>query len=420
MDRRLLTQLQRARVAARALAALSTSKKNAILLDIADALERSTGAIIRANQADFARLPNAYALADRLRLDEKRIHALAVSTRAVRQLADPVGIMLETTTRPNGLRISRITTPIGVIGMIYEARPNVTVEVATLTLKSGNAVLLKGGRDASETNRALVGIIRRVLRRHRIPEDAVSLIDSHSRTIVRQLMTANGYVDVLIPRGSERLIAAVRKTATVPTIETGAGVCHTYIERTARLAWATAIVVNAKTRRPSVCNALDTLLVDRAIAGRLIRTVSTPLADRGVTLHADPASYRFLQQRYPKQLLRHAQPKDFGHEFLSLHAAVKVVRDWREALAHMQRYTSGHSEGIVTSNQSVARAFVDQIDAAAVYVNAPTSFTDGFEFGLGAEIGISTQKLHARGPMGLRELTTYKWIVRGQGQIRPA
>ena len=383
-------------------------------------IEANAPAILRANARDFARLPARYPHADRLRLTAARIASLAAGVRAVQRLPDPVGRIIETVRRPNGLKISRITTPIGVIGVIYEARPNVTIEVVSLTLKSGNAVVLKGGRGAATTNAVLVSLVQRVLQKHKLPTAAVTMLDARQPALTRQLMQASGLVDVLLPRGSQRLIDFLRQHARVPTIETGAGVCHTYIERSARLDWATRIIVNAKTRRPSVCNALDTLLVDRTIALGLFGRLAPQLAKHDVTLYADAAGFILLKPFYPKRLLKHIRPSHYGHEFLSLQAAVKVVADWRAALTHIQRYSSGHSEGIATANARIAREFTEGIDAAAVYVNAPTSFTDGYEFGLGAEIGISTQKLHARGPMALHELTSYKWVVIGQGQIRPA
>jgi glutamate-5-semialdehyde dehydrogenase len=415
----LTTSLLASRRAAGVLSQLTTQQKNSLLRDLAQALLRNEKKILLANASDFSHLPKNYAHADRLRLTSARIRSLAEGVLAVRRLPDPVGQELDHVRRPNGLQIRRVTTPIGVIGIIYEARPNVTIDVVSLTLKSGNAVVLKGGRDAAESNDVLVGVVHQVLQRHGLPKSAVTLLDARRPALTRQLMRASGYVDVLIPRGSQRLIDFVRKNSRVPTIETGAGVCHTYVEKTAYLDWATRMIVNAKTRRPSVCNALDTLLVDKAIAKKLLSNVAPQLAKHEVVLFADPESYRLLRTLYPVRLLKHARPSDYGREFLSLKAAIKVVPDWRAGLAHIQQYTSGHSEGIITNNTKIARAFTDGIDAAAVYVNAPTSFTDGYEFGLGAELGISTQKLHARGPMALRELTSYKWIVVGRGQIRP-
>lgn len=411
--------LTSARHAAVVLARLSTHQKNNVLLSLARAIEVNERRILKANARDFARLSSRYPHADRLRLTADRVAALAAGIRAVQRLPDPVGRIIETVRRPNGLKISRITTPIGVIGVIYEARPNVTIDVVSLTLKSGNAVVLKGGRDAAATNAVLVLLVQRILQKHKLPTAAVTMLDARQPALIRQLMQASGLVDVLIPRGSQRLIDFVRQQARVPTIETGAGVCHTYIERSARLDWAARIIVNAKTRRPSVCNALDTLIVDRTIAVKLFTRIASQLAGHDVILYADATSYSLLRSLYPKRLLKHARPSHYGYEFLSLKAAVKVVADWRAALTHIQRYSSGHSEAIVTNNARLAREFTEGIDAAAVYVNAPTSFTDGYEFGLGAEIGISTQKLHARGPMALRELTSYKWVVVGQGQIRP-
>lgn len=420
MLKELTTILEKSRTAANILGGLSTKEKNAILRDFAAAILREERAILAANARDFAKLPAAYTLADRLRLDRTRIRALAGGVRAVAALPDPVGRVREKRTLKNGLKIKQVTTPIGVIGIIYEARPNVTVEIFSLMLKSGNAVVLKGGRDAYETNRALVRLIHKTLRKHDITAHAVALLNPFKRSLTRALIHADEHLDLLIPRGGKHLIEAVRRESTVPVIETGAGVCHMYVEKSANLAKAVPVIVNAKTRRPSVCNALDTLVIDEAIVKRFLTKAAPVFAAHGVVLHADPKAEAVLKPRYPAKLLKKARPSDFGREFLSRHAAVRTVPGWKDAFAHISAHTSGHSEGILTENARIAKAFTETIDAAAVYVNAPISFTDGFEFGLGAEIGISTQKLHARGPMALRELTTYKWVIRGTGQVRPA
>lgn len=413
--------LRKARSAAITLGQLPTAQKNVALKDLAAAILRSERAILAANQRDFAKLPKNYALADRLLLTPERVQALAAGVRAVAALPDPVGHVLEKRTLRSGLKLQRVSTPIGVIGVIYEARPNVTVEIFSLMLKSGNAVVLRGGRDAYETNQALLRIIRATLKKYHITPHAAALLNPLKKALARDLMHADNALDLLIPRGGKRLIETVRKESTVPVIETGAGVCHMYVEKSAKLDWAVRMVVNAKTRRPSVCNALDTLVLDEAILRRFFAHAAPELATRHVALQADAKAYAALTKiSYPKTLLRRARPSDFGKEFLSLRAAVKTVPGWQAGLAHVAAHTSGHSEGIVTENSRIAKTFTDTIDAAAVYVNAPISFTDGFEFGLGAEIGISTQKLHARGPMALRELTTYKWIIRGKGQVRPA
>ncbi|USN53549.1 MAG: glutamate-5-semialdehyde dehydrogenase [Candidatus Nomurabacteria bacterium] len=416
MQHALERQLTQARQAANALALLSTAQKNKLLADFAAALLRHEKKILQANHRDFAKLPKDYPLADRLLLTKERIRGIAKSVSAVKGLPDPIGEVLEQRRLKNKLHLRRVLVPIGVLGVIYEARPNVTVEVASITLKTGNAVVLKGGSDADFSNKAFVQIAHEVLKKHKLNPAAISLLDP-SQT--KALMQADGYVDVLIPRGSDRLIRFVRQNATVPVIETGAGVCHTYVEKSARLDWATRIVVNAKTRRPSVCNALDTIVVDKSVVKSFMKKLAAELMKEEVVLYADAKSYAALKSYYPATLLKHAKSSDYGKEFLSLQASVKTVRDWKEGIAFVQSHTSGHSEAIVTRNTKAAQAFEQQVDAAAVYVNTATSFTDGFEFGLGAEIGISTQKLHARGPMALRELTTYKWIIEGAGQIRP-
>ncbi|MFH0853222.1 MAG: glutamate-5-semialdehyde dehydrogenase [bacterium] len=416
MNTTLKKQLIKTRQAADQLAQLNTKQKNALLDDYASALLKAKRSIISANKRDFSKLPKNYSLADRLLITIERIEAITQSVRAVKKLPDPVGETLEQRKLKNGLIVKRIRVPIGVLGVIYEARPNVTVEVTSLTLKTGNAVVLKGGSDATESNKAFVKIVHQVLKKHKLNTAAVTMLDPKQ---TKQLMQADDYIDVLIPRGSDRLIKFVRQNATVPVIETGAGVCHTYVEKSARLDWAVKQVVNAKTRRPSVCNAMDTLIVDKTVAKTLFKMLAPALAEHKVRLKADALSFPLLKKLYPEQLLKKAKPSDFGKEFLSLQASVKIVNNWQEAIEFIQKNTSGHSEAIVTDNKKVAQQFAKRIDAAAVYVNAPTSYTDGFEFGLGAEIGISTQKLHARGPMALRELTTYKWVIEGQGQIRP-
>ena len=411
-------QLQSARGAAEELTQLNSAQKNAILSDLAKIIRTNTAQILTANQKDLKNAGETYQMKDRLLLTKERIEQMAAGVEAVCELKDPVGRVLEKRILKNGLKLQRVATAIGVIGIIYEARPNVTIEIATLTIKTGNAVVLKGGEEAHETNTVLVASIHEALARHKVSKDAVVLLDS-SIAAAKTLMKAQGLVDILIPRGSNALIQAVRKHATIPVIETGAGVCHIYVEKSARLEWAQRIIVNAKTRRPTVCNALDTLVVDRAIAEQLLRGVAAELAAHGVIIYADTQSYRILENCYARELLKHATAQSYGKEFLSLQMAVKIVANAKAGLAHVKRYTSGHSEAIITDDDKLAREFVNTVDAAAVYVNAPTNFTDGFEFGLGAEIGISTQKLHARGPMGLEALTTYKWIIEGAGQILP-
>lgn len=418
MNPALRTQLLQARQSSYTLQNVSTSKKNAVLKTLATELVKNNTVIIKANAKDFAQLPADYALTDRLRLTKDRIIAMADSLMAVTKLADPIGEVLEKSLQPSGITVSRVRVPVGVLGVIYEARPNVTVEIFSLCFKTSNAVILKGSRDAFYTNTALLKCIHTSLTKNGISKDVVQLIDPFNRELTTQLLQADGLVDIIIPRGSERLIEFVRKNATVPTIETGAGVCHTYVERTANMKLAAKVIVNAKTRRCTVCNSLDTLVVDESISTILFKQLCPLLADKEVLIYADNKSYTALKNIYPKTLLKKASNKHFGKEFLSLTMSVKTVKNANEALRFIQQHTSGHSEAIITTNKTLAHTFTRQIDAAAVYVNTSTAFTDGFEFGLGAEVGISTQKLHARGPMGLTALTTYKWIVTSAGKIR--
>lgn len=418
MNKTLLKQLTSARQAARSLALLPTAKKNAVLKSLAKILLAHQKAILLANTKDLAAVPPDYPLRDRLTLTPERLEQICASIVAVTKLPDPIGELLETNRRPSGITVQRVRVPFGVIGVIYEARPNVTTEVVSLCLKTGNAVVLKGGKDAFYTNTTLIHLIQKTLRQHNINSSAIQLIDPRDRTITEQLLQAHGYVDVLIPRGGNNLIQYVREHATIPVIETGAGVCHTYVEKTANLKQAVDIAVNAKTRRCTVCNTLDCLVVDKAITKTFLPPLAKALAQKQVLIYADPASYTILKKLYPPELLAHATTEHYGKEFLSLTLSIKTVRNSAEALQFIQDHTSGHSEAIITQNKKLAQQFTQTIDAAAVYVNTSTAFTDGFEFGLGAEIGISTQKLHARGPMGLKELTTYKWVVTSEGKTR--
>lgn len=381
--------------ASRLLAACSEDEINALLTDIADELERRIPEVLEANAKDQARMDRSNPMFDRLVLNEERLRGIAVDTRKVAALPSPLGRTLEERTLPNGLEIRRVSVPFGVIGVIYEARPNVTVDVASLCLKAGSACILKGGSDADDSCQALVGVIHEALRRHGLPEDAVTLLPA-TREATAELLAARGLVDVLIPRGSSRLINYVRENASVPVIETGAGVVHCYVDKEADIDMAARIVENAKCRRVSVCNALDCLLVDRSLEPQLNRILA-PMQGR-VTFHRDEASW--------------------GTEWLSYDLAIRLVDGVDEAMDHIRCFGSGHSESIVTQNQATAEKFLRGVDAACVYWNAPTSFTDGAQFGLGAEIGISTQKLHARGPMALEAITTYKWTIKGNGQTR--
>ncbi len=418
MNTKLHKQLVKARQSSYSLQNIPTSKKNAVLNTLAAELIKNSVAIIKANTKDFSQLPADYALTDRLRLTKDRIKAMADSLKAVTKLSDPIGEVLEKSVQPSGIYVSRVRVPVGVLGVIYEARPNVTIEIFSLCFKTANAVILKGSRDAFYTNTALLKCIKTSLSKHAISTNIVQLIDPFNRELTTQLLQADGLVDIIIPRGSDRLIEFVRKNATVPTIETGAGVCHTYVERTANIALAAKIVVNAKTRRCTVCNSLDTLVIDDSVSKKLFKDLLPVLAEKNVLIFADNKSYSVLEKMYPRSLLKKATSEHFGKEFLALSMSIKTVKNADEALQFIQTHTSGHSEAIITKNTTLANRFTREIDAAAVYVNTSTAFTDGFEFGLGAEVGISTQKLHARGPMGLTALTTYKWIVTSAGKTR--
>lgn len=408
--------LRAARKASRSLNSMTDAERSSIITDLADSLEREIPAILEANGKDLARMDRSNPKYDRLELTADRIRAIAADTRHVASLPTPLG-QLETRTLPNGLRLTKQAVPFGVIGVVYEARPNVSVDVFSLCFKVGNAVVLKGGSDATDSNSAIVAVIHSVLERHDVdPAVATLLPATHEATA--QLFQARGLVDLLIPRGSRRLIDRVREEARIPVIETGAGVCHTYIDASADLEKARAIVNNGKTRRVSVCNALDCAIINRERLADLVAVVK-PLTEHNVVIWADEEAYRVLDGNYPEELLRHAGDEQYGTEFLDFAMAIKTVGSVEEAIEHINRYGSGHSEAIVTSDDRSAELFKRDVDAACVYVNAPTSFTDGAQFGLGAEIGISTQKLHARGPMALREITTYKWLIDGDGQTRP-
>lgn len=410
----LTDSFQRVREAGRALALVSDDVRNSILLDLATATEANADSLLAANKLDLERMDTKNPMFDRLRLTEERLHDIASDLRHVSALPSPLGRILKHNTLPNGLELSRVSVPFGVIGIIFEARPNVCFDCFALCLKAGSACILKGGSDAEQSCRAIIGLIHEVLRRHGLAPDTALLLTDHAATA--ELLAAHGFVDLIIPRGSQRLINFVRDNARVPVIETGAGVVHTYIDADADLQKAIAIVVNAKTRRVSVCNALDCLIIHR---GRLadLPSICKPLFDKQVLIEADEAAYKVLHEIAPSLTLE-AGEESFGTEFLALRMAIKTVDSLDEALQHIARYGSGHSESIVTENAATAQRFMQCVDAACVYHNAPTSFTDGGQFGLGAEIGISTQKLHARGPMALEEITTYKWLIRGNGQTR--
>ncbi|ADU47921.1 glutamate-5-semialdehyde dehydrogenase [Intrasporangium calvum] len=409
----------RARVASRRLAQLSRAEKDAALHALADALVVATPQILQANAQDLDRgraNGMSEALQDRLRLDEQRVAASAQGLRDIAALPDPVGEIVRGSTLPNGLQIRQVRVPMGVIGMIYEARPNVTVDAAGLGLKSGNAVILRGGSAAGATNWATVIALRLALAGQGLPEDAITLLGEGGRDAARALMTARGRVDLVIPRGGADLIQTVVRESTVPVIETGVGVCHVYVDRAADLDQAAAITTNAKTHRPSVCNAAESLLVHREVAADFLPKVLTDLANAQVKLHVTPDVRPYAEASSAAYAI--ASEQDFDTEWLALEMNVAVVDDLDAAMEHIRRHGSGHTEAIVTEDRAAARRFTAEVDAAVVMVNASTRFTDGGEFGFGAEIGISTQKLHARGPMALPELTTTKWIVEGDGQIR--
>ena len=404
-----------AKQAGRKIAGLSDEIRNGVLNAVADELVSSKEELLRANAKDLARMDPSSPLYDRLMLTDARIEAIAADMRNVASLPSPLGRVLLDRILPNGLHLRKVAVPFGVIGVIYEARPNVTLDVFSLCFKSGNACVLKGGKDADDSNRAAIAIVQRVLERQGIAPAAATLLPA-THEAANALLNAVGYVDVVIPRGGRRLIDFVRDNARIPCIETGAGVVNTYFDESGDLEMGKAIVFNAKTRRVSVCNALDCLIVHSARLADL-PDLCAPLAAKNVTIYADERAYAALKEVYPAVLS--AGPDSFGTEFMDYKLAVRTVDSLQEALDHIEKFGSGHSESIVTGDAATAAAFQAAVDAACVYVNAPTSFTDGAQFGLGAEIGISTQKLGARGPMGLEALTTYKWLIDGCGQTRP-
>ncbi|MES2267148.1 MAG: glutamate-5-semialdehyde dehydrogenase [Bacteroidota bacterium] len=397
-------------------AALSPAVINKVLLDVAKAAIEQTGYLLQENQIDLARMDSADPKYDRLTLTADRIKAIAGDIENVAGLDSPLGKVLSDKTLPNGLQIKKVRVPLGVVGVIYEARPNVTFDVFALCFKTGNISLLKGGSDADNSNRAIIKIIHGVLSAHGIDRNFVTLLPVE-REATEALLNAVGYVDVLIPRGSQSLINYVRESSKVPVIETGAGIVHTYFDETGDLEKAIAIIDNAKTRRVSVCNALDCLIINSKRLGDLVH-ITEPLAAKQVQLYADKKAFEVLDGHYPAGLLEEAKPEHFGTEFLSMKMSVKTVDTLEQALQHIAINSSKHSEAIISEDELNIETFLNRVDAAAVYVNTSTAFTDGAQFGLGAEIGISTQKLHARGPMGLEELTSYKWIVKGNGQVR--
>ena len=410
------TIFTRTKDASRASSLLDDAQRNAVLLHLADAIVAGSAGLLEANDKDLAAMDRSNPLYDRLMLTEDRLKGIAADMRQVASLPSPLGRTLVERTLPNGLRLRKVSVPFGVIGVIYEARPNVTFDVFSLCFKSGNACLLKGGRDADASNRAAVSLIKRILEEEGVEADTVNLMPA-THEAAGELLEAVGYVDLVIPRGGRRLIDFVRDNAKVPCIETGAGVVNTYFDEFGDLDKGIRIVTNAKTRRVSVCNALDCLIIHSSRLGDLPALLEQ-MSGR-VTLYADPRAFDALAGKYPQERLQPAGPDAFGTEYMDYKMAVKTVDSLDEALDHIRIYGSGHSESIVTESAGNARKFQAMVDAACVYVNAPTSFTDGAQFGLGAEIGISTQKLGARGPMGLEEITSYKWLIEGNGQTRP-
>ncbi len=410
------SHLNQTKIASRTLVNLDADKINQVLLDLAGALLDTADEILAENQKDLDRMDKSDPKYDRLQLTKERLECIASDIRNVTKLDYPVGKILEERTLENGLELSKITVPLGVIGIIYEARPNVTFDVFSLCFKSGNACVLKGGSDAESSNTKIVQLIQSVLKKHDINENIIYLAPS-DRESVNDILTANDYIDVIIPRGSQNLINFVRDNSTVPTIETGAGIVHTYFDESGDVEKGKGIIFNAKTRRVSVCNALDTLVIHKSRLSELPELIGG-LADKKIEIFADQSAFDQLKDSYDAILLHLAKEEDFGVEFLSLKMSIKTVASLNKAIDHITKYSSKHSEAIISEDKESVEYFLNNIDAACVYVNTSTAFTDGAQFGMGAEIGISTQKLHARGPMALKELCSYKWVVRGEGQIR--
>ena len=416
----LVIKARAARAAGRVLAQTSTLVKNRALLGIADALEVDQAAVLEANRRDYQAAQTgglSEAMLDRLRLTPDRLESMAQDVRRVAALPDPVGETQDMTTLPNGLLVGKRRVPLGVVASIYESRPNVSVDISALCVKSSNACLLRGGKESLHSNTALVELVRRCISQAGVPEDAVQFIDNPDRALVDAMLGLKEYIDLVVPRGGPGLIQFVADHAAMPAVTGGVGVCHTYVDRAADVEMAANIIFNAKVQRPTVCNALDTVLVHSGVARKCLPRVANQLSLAGVELHCDHRALSILGPN-PGPKIVPSSEEDWGKEFLSLTAAVKVVDSLDEALGHIEVYGSGHSEAIVTEDYSAAMRFLDEVDAAAVFVNASTRFTDGAQFGLGAEVGISTQKFHARGPLGLRELTSYKWVIMGSGQVR--
>ncbi len=410
-----------AKAASRRMAYLSAEVKNKALHNISDDLLAKKDEILAANKIDYHEAHTSgmsAVMLDRLMLSAERLEAIARDVLAVAALPDPVGEVFDMRTLPNGLQLSRKRVPLGVIGAIYESRPNVTIDISVLCLKSGNAIILRGGKEAINSNSALARVVQDAAIRAGVPDGAVNFIENTDRALVNQMLKMRDFIDLVVPRGGAGLIKLITENATMPVVSGGVGVCHTYVDKSADVDKAVAIAFNAKVQRPTVCNALDTLLVLTDIAERCLPLVAAEWAKAGVEMHCDERAMAILKPNSSLKLTP-ATDGDWGKEFLSLVAAVKVVDSLDEALEHIERYGSGHSEAIITEEDGAAMRFLDEVDAACVYANASTRFTDGGQFGLGAEVGISTQKFHARGPLGVKELTSYKWIIVGSGQIRP-
>ena len=410
-----------AKVASKRMAYLSTEVKNKALTDIADDLLTKKDDVLTANKLDYEEAEASgmsAAMLDRLLLTAERLQAMAQDVLTVAALPDPVGEVFEMRTLPNSLMIGKKRVPLGVIGAIYESRPNVTIDISSLCLKSGNALILRGGKESIHSNIALARLVQKAIARAGVPDGAVQLIENTDRTLVSQMLKMGDYIDMVVPRGGAGLIKFVKENAVMPVVAGGIGVCHTYIDRSADIDKAVAIAYNAKVQRPTVCNALDSLLVHAEIAESYLPKIAAEFAKAGVEMHCDETALSILKTNSNLKLVP-ATDRDWGKEFLALVAAIKVVPSLGEALNHIEHYSSGHSEAIITEDYTAAMRFLNEVDAACVYVNASTRFTDGSQFGLGAELGISTQKMHARGPIGLKELTSYKWLIFGSGQVRP-
>nr|WP_319572064.1 glutamate-5-semialdehyde dehydrogenase [uncultured Draconibacterium sp.] len=410
-------QLKKTLDASRKLNLVNDDQVKKVLLELANEARAKSDFILSENQKDLERMDPADPKFDRLKLSKERLEGIASDMENVARLESPVGKTLKETVRENGLKIKKVTVPFGVIGIIYEARPNVTFDVFALCLKSGNACVLKGGSDAIYSNQAIVSIIRDVLKKFDFDENTVTLLPA-GREETNEMLQARGYIDLIIPRGSQGLINFVRENATIPVIETGAGICHTYFDEFGDAEKGREIIFNAKTRRVSVCNALDCLVIHENRLNEL-NDFAKKLSEEQVVIYADEKAYKQIKSTYPKELLFEATEESFGTEFLSMKMSIKTVGSFNEALDHINTHSSKHSEAIITENQERIETFCKMVDASSVYSNASTAYTDGAQFGLGAEIGISTQKLHARGPMALEELTSYKWIIKGNGQVRP-